>query len=481
MKEVAVRKSFGAQRGQLIRQLLGESMIISALALALAASLFELFRQGLQTILPRASTVGLAADPVLLLSSLALIVVVGVLAGAYPALCISRIRPIAVLQSRTRVTSSRSWLRKGLVVFQFTLAILFVLSTVILTRQFNYLAGMDLGFDPDNVLVLRFSGPQAAENCRVVNSEVLAHTPVGSAATSNHALGTTAGSYRFYTDPERRREDMLLVKSYAVDDEFLSFYDLRVVQGRGFSDDHPEDLNHGILINESLAQELGVGNPLGSKLYRQDGFYEVIGVVEDFIGTALNYSYHAKTVLRWAPDDCNLLTVRLPRENISGTVSDIREIWNKTLPTEEFTASFLSDDIRAEYGEMQNMISFFSVLALVSIGIGCLGILGLVSYTAAQKTREIGIRKVLGASVVQIVSLLGREFAMLIVIANAIAAPLAYLWMNMYLQEFPFRVSLGLGTFAAGGVLALLIALAAAGWQSVKAALANPVDSLRHE
>jgi putative ABC transport system permease protein len=483
MKEIGVRKVVGASRSHLIRQFLGESVIITVAAMLIAMGVFhEFFRRGIESILPRQMLADLYTEPTLLLLCLVFMITVGILAGLYPAFYLSRFKPIAVLRSSIGIKSKRSLVRRGLVVFQFTLTIVFIVSTIIIYRQMHFVADMDLGFDKENMLILQLTGDDAGKNCQILKSEIQKQNRVLAAAATDHKLGTRlTSSYGYFTNPECKTDDIIVVKKYRVDHDFIPAFGIEVIQGRGFSPDRPEDAGNGILINESMVKELQIANPIGYRLYGGKKSWEVIGVVRDFHGTSMDWSYRAKSVIQLEPENCNMLAVKLPPDNIPASIAAVKETWENTLPGETFQYSFLQDDISGAYREMNDQLNAFGVLSLVTILIACLGTLGLVTYSAGQKTREIGIRKVLGANVHGIVMMLAREFMLLIAISTVIASPAAYFLMQGFLQEFPFRISLGGGTFAIGGLMALIFALAAAGYQSIKAARANPVESLRYE
>lgn len=483
MKEVGVRKVMGAARGNLIRQFLGESVLISVVSMLIGIGIYELFKIWVSPKLPREMFADFYNNPTLMLLTIALVLIVGVLAGYYPALYLSRFKPIAILQSRGRSGSARSKLRKVLVVFQFTIAIMFICSTVILIGQFNLITSIDLGFDRQNMLVLEFEGDRAAENCQLIKNEILARHQVIAATAVDNAPGVQAYSYYgFYADENRRKEDMIVVKKFHADYDFLSTFGLEMVQGRWFSPQVATDETHGLVVNESTAAELGVDNPVGHILYGGGtAFFEIIGVVKDFQGSTLDFGYKKLNFIGIDPQEYRSLVIKIPGDDIPGTIAAIKQTWESVLPEEFFLYTFLDDDIAATYDDIHSQKKIFLIISAIAIFIACLGTFGLVSYTAERRTKEIGIRKVLGASVAGIVTMLSREFLVLIAIANAIGWPCAYLLMSQFLAEFPFRVSIGIGTFLLTGLIALALALFSAGFQSVKAAVADPVDSLRCE
>jgi len=483
MKEVGVRKVFGAGRGQLIRQYLGESLLVTSAATLIAVALYEAFKFKITGLLPREQLADFYNNPWMLLSVIALIVVVGVLGGFYPALYLSRFRPIAILQNKTSTRSSKSLLRKILVVVQFGIAALFIFCTMTIIRQTNYVTSMDVGFDTENILIMDFEGEHAAENCALMKNEVLLKNRVQSVTASNCPPGRkNYYQYVYYTTEQRVDTAIIVTKTFEIDYDFISTFDLEIVEGRGFAENDPVGAGTPIVVTEAAVRDLELASPLGHKLYGSgDVSYEIVGVVKDFHGSPLSFGYIDAIVLMVASDQYNNLAVKLPPDDIPGTIAALQETWEAALPGFTFDYTFLDDEMDGNYADERGESRVSAVLAIFAIGIACLGIFGLVSYTAEQRTREIGIRKVLGASVPGIVRLLSKEFVVLIIIANVIGQPLGYVAMADMLSWVPFKVSMGPGTFVAVCAMCLLFALATAGFQSIRAALANPVDSLRNE
>ncbi len=481
-REVGIRKVFGAYRKQLIAQFLGESIIITFISLIVSIGLYELFKISVQDSLPRQMFVDFYSSPWMMAAVAALLVLVGVAAGFYPALYLSRFSPLTILQTKTSVKSTKSLLRKCLVVFQFGITAVFILCAIVIYRQTHFLLGINLGFDKENIVVFDFDGENTVENCQLVKNEILRKTDAVSATVSNSPPGRRGYSfYGFYTGEERLDENRITVKLFDTDYDFLNVFNLKIAQGREFDQNSPADINHALLITETGAKALDADNPVGYRLYGKDKFYEIVGVVEDFQGTTLDYYYKPISLIRLRPDAAKILSVKLPQGDIKKSLNEIGRVWETTLPGEPFIYSFLDEEIDRNYSELRGQMKMFFALSLLTIAIACLGIFGLVSYTAARRTREIGIRKILGASVQGIVAALSKEFIILIAIANVLAFPIAYLMMKDFLQYYPFRISVGVGTFAFAALMTIALALTAAGYNSVKAAAANPVESLRYE
>jgi putative ABC transport system permease protein len=483
MKEVGIRKTFGAARSKLIAQFLGESVLLTFGAMIVGLFFYDFFRRGFTSVTPdKIPLVNLYTEPSTILLLIVFTITVGVLAGFYPAIYLSRFKPISVLKDTSSKGKSRSFIRKSLGVFQFTLAIFFITLTLGYRNQVNHLTDYDLGFEKENIMVLKFTGDAlTAEDCALAKNEILAHNDVLGAARSDGVLGSRMAYGVYYSNPELDDTNRIITKQYTVDYDFLSFYGIDLIKGRGFSDNRPEDINHAVLINESMANDLELENPIGYKLFTESVTYEVVGVVKDFHGNALDFSYQSKSVIVLYPDVCRVLCIRLNPDDISGSVASIGTTWNNIFGDREFNYTFLDDNIRTQYSELNEISGLFGILSIISIIIACLGIFGLISFTINRKTKELAIRKVLGASVTSISKILTKEFVILITISNLIACPLAYMMIKWSLEEYAVRANMGVFTYFMGGVLTILIVLTTSGYHILKAAHANPTDALKYE
>ncbi|RJX30487.1 MAG: ABC transporter permease [Desulfurivibrio sp.] len=480
-REVGVRKVFGAHRGHLMIQFLCESVVFALLAMLIGIALYEWLKPPFQGLYPREMLVDLTRSPNMMISVAALIVAVGLISGYYPALYLSRFHPIAVLQHRSNIKSTKSWLRRGLVVFQFVVAIFFIVSSSIIFRQIQYVTTYDLGFDQKDMLVLNFEGEDRAKDCQLMRNELAKNRHVLAATMADNPLGRRENSYCLFDTSENfRKEHVQYAQILCGDYDFLSTFRLKVIAGRDFSPEIPSDAKHAIIVTNSTLQHLGLDHPLGQKLYTENGFLEIIGVVEDYHGYLVS-SLSPPSFILYDPEKFDKLVIKLAPGEVSAALKSIERTWKEHFPSQDFKYSFLDDTIRANYKKYQDSMKIFTVLALLSIAIAALGILGLVSFTAQQRTKEIGIRKVLGSSIPGIIWLLSKEYVILIAIANLIAWPLAWSVMNGMLQDFAVRISLNISSFFLAGLLALALALAIVSFQAFKAAVANPVNSLRYE
>lgn len=483
MKDVGVRKVFGAGRWHLVKQYLGESLILVFAATLLSLIIYEIFKILIQDIIPRQMFADFYRNPLMIVSVIILMFVIGILAGFYPAIYLSRFRPLTILQGKAGIKSSRSILRKVMVVFQFTIAIVFVFSTITLIRQVNLLTSVKMGFDRENMMLMDFEGDDASGNCQLLKHEIMKNNKVLAVTAADSPPGRSSYTlYGYYPTEEREDKEMLVFKVFDVDYDFINTFGLEIVKGRTFSENMPLDVHNSIIVNEATVKKLGLTEPIGHRLYGgNDKFFDIIGVVKDFYGSALNETYNELLLLQIKPERYNTVVVKLPPENISASIAAIQNTWHKTFPGLHFEYSFLEDEVKNTYNDIGGQTTIFEVIAFLAIVIACMGIFGLVSFTAEKKTKEIGVRKVLGASVMRIVTMLSKEFIILILIANAIAWPLGYLFVRQILEYLPMRVSPGVETFLLTALVALFFALATAGFQATKAALANPIDSLHCE
>ena len=444
--------------------------------------MYEIFKVIIRDYLPRQMFADFYSNTLMVICLLGLIVVVGIMAGFYPALYLSRFKPIVILQNKFGFTSSKSLLlRKILVIFQFTIAVGFICCTLITFKQTSLLTNQPLGFNKDNIVVLDFKGEKANEDCLMFRNELKNSSGIIDVTALNGLPGVrSTTSYAFY--PDTSRQNYLVAKAFLADNNFTDMFDLQLVQGHGLDDDRCRNYDNAILINESAINELETSSLLGTKFYASGGkVYEVVGVVKDFQASTLDFLYQPVTVIMHRPEKAVSLAVRVDPNQVSTAVAGIGEKWRHVFPERSFSYSFLDDLIAGNYSESRGQIKLFLVLSIITISIACLGIFALVSFTAERKTKEIGIRKVLGASMGIIIKLLGKEFLILISISNAIAWPLAYLVMGSYLREYPLRINIGVDIFLLTGFIALALAFFTISFQAIKAASMNPINSLRNE
>ena len=480
-REVGVRKVLGANRGRLVRSFLTEGMIIAGCALALALVLTGMFLPAFNALSGKSLTIDASNQGYLALVATFVLFGVGILAGAYPALSLSRYHPLSVLRGRFASSGHGARLRKALVVFQFALSISLIIATAVIERQLLFIRHKNLGITGDQILVVPYSPAADAirssllQNPRIIEVAVSQRVPVNKENGDTRPLDIEG-------IPDRQQ-----VQSYIVDTHFLDTYGLRLVAGAGLPERFPE-ADTPFLINETAARRFGWTSPgqaLGARV-RWSGEYKsghVVGVVNDFNLTSMHEEI-APLVLLPIPEDGwwrAFMSVRLRPEDISDSLSFVSATWRRLTPGGAFRSFFIDESFGLLHREDERLGRIVSAFAGLSVLIACLGLYGLGTFAARQRTREIGIRKVLGALVPNIVALLSSEFLRLVLAANILAWPVAYFMMRTWLDGFAYRTVIGLGPFLVAGASALLIAFVAVGAQAIRAAMANPVQSLRYE
>ncbi|MBN9384704.1 MAG: ABC transporter permease [Chitinophagaceae bacterium] len=484
-KEVGMRKVMGSMRRQLIGQFIMESIVISFLALLLALGIAALMVPLFNQLAGKEMSIGLFSRPWLAPSLLVLGVVVGLLAGSYPAFFLSAFRPIAVLKGNLQSGFKTGWLRNSLVVFQFGISIFLIVGTAVIYQQLGYIRNKRLGYDRDHVLVLgntRTLGTQA----RAFREDLLKMPGVeGATMTGFLPTSDNRNSNAFFLSPSLNQKGAIIMQSWPVDEQYVSVLGMKIEQGRNFSRSFPTDSN-GIIINGAAARMLGGGPLIGKNLYQLDdvatkkvNVWHIVGVMEDF-----NFNSLREVVTPMAlylQEDKGSVALRIHSNNIPGLITGIEKKWRSMVPGQPFFYSFMDDDFNAQYKAERRMGGISLSFSLLAICIACLGLFGLAAYAAEQRTREIGIRKVLGATVTNIVSLLSKDFLLLVLVAALIAFPFSWWAMHRWLQDFAYRISIGWGVFGLAAVLAVGIALFTISWQALRAAWANPVRSLRAE
>ena len=488
--EVGVRKVLGADRQQLIRQFWGEAILLTLVSVILGILLAMLLVKPFDLLINR--QLNLEFDFFFIGFCVTLIGLIGIVAGIYPAIILSGFRPVEVMKGKLRSGSSIGLLRKSLIAAQFIASIAMIICTIVIAEQLNYLRGKDLGYRKEQVVIIPTNKPRlkGMELAELYRNELLKQPEVVNASTSLLSFSETPWVAMGYTDDRHIYRDF---QCNAIDPYFVNTMGIRILQGRNFSADNPADYTMAMLVNESLVKQYGWKNPIGQKLPGRID-QRVIGVVKDFHFESL----HTKIkplVMVIKPDSIfrrveNInygvplqprISVRLKPGNLSRNIEVLKRVWKSAVPDQEFEYHFLDDTINSQYKQEQRTGVIVKLASALSIFIACMGLFGLATLTVVRRTREIGIRKVLGASVGSIVTLLSKEFLKLVVVAALIAFPFAWWAMNNWLRDFAYRISIQWWVFPAAGLAALLIALLTVSFQAIRAAVANPVKSLRTE
>ena len=484
-KEVGIRKVLGSVQQQLIWQFLSESVLITFMAFVVALGIVALVLPSFNQLAGKQFSVRDLTNGAMLPGMLVACLLIGLLAGSYPAFFLSAFKPVSVLKGKIRAGFRSGWLRNTLVTTQFVVSIGMIIGTIVVYQQLHFIQNKKVGFDKDQVLVLHDTyalGPKGnafrAELAKL--ADVLQVTQAGylPAGPSNN------GAEGFQPDNGMAQPITYREKTYSIDENYLPTLGIRVVQGRNFSKAFPSD-SSAVLINQAAVRRFGWKNPIGKRLSSiGDGSpnskrtYTIVGVVNDFHYTSMHQPI-APLVMLYGPDNYQM-ALRIRTANLPALLNILEQKW-KAQTDNPFAYSFLSERFNNTYQSEQRVGQLFSIFAGLTVIISCLGLFGLAMFTAQQRTKEIGVRKVLGASVASVVGLLSKDFLKLVLVALVIATPIAWYAMSRWLQDFAYRIDLSWWVFVLAGLLAIGIALLTVSFQSIKAALMNPVKSLRSE
>ncbi|HPM30694.1 MAG TPA: ABC transporter permease [Chryseolinea sp.] len=486
--EVGLRKVMGAFRSSLIRQFMGEALVIVFISILISVIM-------VQTSLPffnqlTGKSISFDGKNVLFFSTvLALITIVtGVLAGSYPAFYLSSFQPAQVLKGKQALSNSSGWLRRSLVVFQFMIAIALVCGMVIITQQLNYMQEKDLGFDANAKIIIPLRTESAQKSYEPLKREIEKESFVKSISATEYIPGSTIWSdMNFYTSGGSM-ETANMIRRNTVDQGYLEMMDIKLIAGRSFNENRSSESNNKLIVNRTTAKRFGlepdkiVGQPLYFEWQGQKYTFEVVGVMEDYHQTSLKEEIYP-TLFEMADSAYRFshMVVDVNADNFKSTISSIEEKWKSLVIDTPFEYSFLDENIQKQYDEDRKVSRIITSFTIIAMFISCLGLYGLSTFMAERRFKEIGVRKVLGASVNQIVGLMSTEFIKLIIIAFIIAVPLSWYAMDKWLEGFAYKVSISMMVFIYAGGIALLIALLTVSFESIKAATVNPVKSLRNE
>lgn len=475
-REVGIRKSIGASKASLIGQFIGESMIITFCGLILSILFVEMSLPIFNDLTDKAINVSYAA-PTLLLIFIGTALVTGLIAGSYPAFYLSSFEAVKTLKGSLKSSGGEVFARKGLVIFQFTLSVVLIISTVVIYKQIQYTQNKNLGYQNENLLTFPMEGEVQSQwdsfQQRVKNIPDVVNISRASATFMGRNSNTSGLDW-----PGKDPETLILFENVGVDYGLIETMGFELLDGRTHSEEFGADSSR-IVINQTAANVMGLENPVGSFITLWDEETEIIGVVEDFHFQTLR-SEIAPLFFRLV-DYSSLAYVRISSDNIQNTLSQIEDIYKEFNPTFPFAYEFMDQQYAALYRSEQqigDLAWYFSIFAII---ISCLGLFGLSAFTAEQRAKEIGVRKVLGASVQNLVVLLTKDFTKLVIIAICIAIPMSWWLMNKWLSDFAYQSGMSWWIFALSGVLAIVIAWLTVSWQSIKAALVNPVQSLKSE
>jgi putative ABC transport system permease protein len=489
-KEVGLRKTVGANKILLVKQFIGESVFLTLIAGIIAVFLVEFLLPVYNALTLKEMSNKYLSEPLAIVSFIAVILFVGFISGSYPAFYLSSFEPVKVMRGKVKSgTDNRSqFLRKGLVVFQFSISIVLIIGTLVVMNQLKFLNNKNLGFKKEQVVVIPNKDNSLLNRYEAVKSELLSNTRILKVAASSRIPGDRLFPDRAFLREGMNNDDVKDLKFFHIDTDFIPLLGIELAAGRNFSRDFATDQSEGFILNESAVKIFGwqtPGQAIGQGIlipdepgkYRK---YKVVGVVKDFHFKSLHQKIEP-LILYMDPKQTDYITVKIRTGDISSTLGFLENKFKAFSPGFTFDYFFLDNNFDRLYRSEERMQLIFNFFTILAILISCLGLFGLASFTAEQRTKEVGIRKVLGATVPNIILQLSREFITWVVIANLVAWPAAFIAMNKWLQNFAYRTDMGIGTFILSGLLALVIALLTVSYQSIKTALANPIRALKYE
>ncbi len=484
-KEVGMRKIVGAKRFQLIGQFLGESLLVAFLSLCFAMAIVRFTIPLLNNLTGTSLSFVDLLNPLVLISLIGGGILVGLAAGLYPAFVLSAFRPVLTLKGTKSVGSRSFAMRTVLVVIQFTISVVLIIGTLIMYKQFNFMKNQHLGFEKEQKLVLPLRGGISIEkNYETAKDLFSKHPSITSATVSSSVPGRGVSNFGIRLLGEEDDKSQSMFHTY-FDHDFIPDYGIEIVAGRAFQKGMSTDIKGAFLINEAAVKAFAWSSPeeaLGK--YLKTGYG---GRVSPIIGVTRNFHYRRlqsevePLVMEFLPESFRYITLSIDITSMKETLAFIESQWKILFPGYPFENFFLDTDFDRQYRADEQVGRIFGIFTLLGLFIACLGLLALASFTAESRTKEIGIRKVLGASVMEIVIMLSKQFTKWVLLANCIAWPIAYYFMHRWLKNFAYRININIVTFLLSGILVLAVALITVSYQSIKASLANPVDSLRYE
>lgn len=487
-KEVGIRKVMGSMKGALVNQFLTESILLTLLALVLAVGIVYLALPLFSDLSGKKLSLNLVVTPWLAPGLLVFGLVVGILAGSYPAFFLSSFKPVSVLKGgravlRTKLAQSGLSLRSTLVVIQFCISFILMVGTTVVYQQLKYIQNTKLGYDKDQVLVLQETW-RLGKNENVLRDQLLRDARVANATVSGFLPAGPSGNNNFMVYADDNSSQFVKTLQYRVDENYITTLGMKMVAGRNFSRAFGTD-STGVILNETAAKALGWGtNALGHTITRPDNeghkaTYQVIGIVKDFHFRSLHE--RIAPLVMTLGGNSGFVIARVKTKDVAGLLASVEKQWTTFGVEAPLDYSFLDQNFTATYQSEQKIGRILGIFAGLTIFVACLGLFGLATFMAEQRTKEIGVRKVLGASVSNIVRLLSTDFLKPVLVAILLASPIAWYAMSQWLQDFEYKINLSWWMFALAGVLAIVIALLTVSFQSIKAALMNPVQSLRSE
>ncbi|MFZ0391240.1 MAG: ABC transporter permease [Calditrichia bacterium] len=481
-REVGIRKVVGASRSELVRQFFGESILFSLLAMVLAHAIVELFLPVFNHLAQKQLEVSYFSGNLFLPVLIGLAVLTGIVAGSYPALFLSSFQPATVLKGAKSAGAGSARFRKILVVTQFSISIILIISTLIVYNQLNFMRSKKLGFDKDKLLYVHLTA-EAREKYDALKSELQKNPGIENITVASHLLTDVSHTFNGVSWEGKLPGKEVAMNGISVDHDFIRTFGMKMAEGRDFSREFTTDSREAYILNEAAVQKMGIDSPVGKQFSPAEGMDrsgKIIGVVQNFHFKPLN-RHIEPMFLMIGERERYYMYLRMKKGNLSGSIAEVKAVWQKMIPEAEFNYGFFDEALAALYGNEQRIGNLFRYFAFLAIFISCLGLFGLASFMAEQRTKEIGIRKVLGAGISNIVLLMSGQFLKWVLLANLLAWPLAWLAMHRWLQNFAYRTEVEIRFFLLAAAAALVIAFLTVSYQAVRTALANPVNALRYE
>lgn len=479
-KEVGLRKVAGSHRWPLILQFLAESVIQTLISLILSIIIIIVLLPSYNQITGKLFDIHYLINPQVILTLIAIVVFIGLIGGSYPAFYLSRFNPVSVIKQETKAGMSNFYVRRILVVLQFAISIALIINTWVIYKQLNYLKNKELGFDPHNIIIMELKGQQIQQKYPVIRDALMQNPNIINVSSANNNIGSGALKYIFAVETSEGMQEKG-INSYAADCDFIETMGIAIVEGRNFSRDFLSDTTDAVIINETAAQRFGWDAPLDKRITNKWAKkpFRVVGVMKDFHQDGLYNPI--ETLMLILKENNYYVSVKFKDENIKETLQYIESKWTELFPESPFEYTFLEDDFAQQFkaDERKGVIfTYFSVLIII---IACLGIIGLASFTVEQRTKEIGIRKVLGASISRIIFLISSEFLILVGISMVLAFAGAYFYMKNWLLDYTYPIRLDPWIFICAGMLAIIVTLVSTIYSAIRAGLTNPAESLRLE
>lgn len=489
-KEIGVRKVFGAIKQQLVPQFLSESIFLTIIALGFALVIVELITPAFSELIGSEMVYNCFDQIGILVTIVILTLVIGILAGLYPAFVLTHYQPVDIMKGSLFASGKKgsAFLRKCLVLFQFSISIILIIFTVVINQQVDYMRNYDMCFEKDQTIILN-TPERMSNNFNVIKSEL---NTIPGVIKSSASLGAPSLGSGYGTNliPDMQHEDEEFgISVKMIDFDYLDLYDIELLAGKSLSEFEGADFTELTMVNETTVRKLGFVDPIDAignsyTIGLSDGVKrfspEIVGVVRDFHFNSLHSEISPLLFMYW-PYLFQEVSIRISAKNVPATIKGIQQVWEKFYPEYPFNYSFLDEKIDKLYQAEERSFQVITVFSILAIFIACLGLLGLTFYTTEQRRKEIGIRKVLGASITSVLHTISKEFLKLVIIANLIAWPVSFLLMKKWLESFPYQVKISFGVFLLSGFIALAISLITISYTVIRSATSNPIKSLRYE